>query len=68
MFLGFLILFILFMIWVLPKIWRGIKMILRKIRGKKEPVEPPVSEGPGGPSGPVEAALAKSTSEVEQSG
>ena len=39
-FLGLLILFILFMIWVLPKIWRGIKMLLRKIRGKKEPDEP----------------------------
>jgi hypothetical protein len=38
-FIGLLILFILFMIWVLPKIWRGIRMLLRKIRGKKDPPE-----------------------------
>ena len=39
-FLGFLVLFILLMIWLLPKIWRGIRMIWRKIRGKaKEPEE-----------------------------
>jgi hypothetical protein len=33
-FLVFLVLFILLMIWLLPKIWRGIRMIWRKIRGK----------------------------------
>lgn len=38
-FIGLLILFILFMIWILPKIWRGVRMLLRKIRGKKEPEE-----------------------------
>ncbi len=47
-FIGLLILFILFMIWILPKIWRGIRMLLRKIRGKKVPEEEPVEDVPPG--------------------
>lgn len=34
-FIGFLVLFILFMIWILPKIWRGIRLVWRKIFGGK---------------------------------
>ena len=30
-FIAFLVLFIIFMIWFLPKIWRGIKLLFRKI-------------------------------------
>ena len=38
LFLLCLLLFILLMIWLLPKLWRGIRMVWRKIRGKsKEP-------------------------------
>lgn len=32
LFLGFLVLFILLLIWLLPKIWRGIKALLGKLR------------------------------------
>lgn len=35
-FLGLLILFILLMIWLLPKIWRGLKLVWRKLFGRKE--------------------------------
>jgi hypothetical protein len=59
-FLGLLLLFILFMIWVLPKIWRGIKMILRKIRGKKDPEEETES--------PREGLATASSSESSESG
>lgn len=47
-FLAFLILFILLMIWLLPKIWRGIRMVWRRIRGKSsepdEPSEPDIAQ------------------------
>ncbi len=43
-FLGFLILFIFMMIWLLPKIWRGIRLVWRKIRGKSN--EPEALEEP----------------------
>ena len=33
LFLGFLLLFVLFAIWLLPKIWRGIRSIYRRIAG-----------------------------------
>jgi hypothetical protein len=46
-FLAFLILFILLMIWLLPKIWRGIRMVWRKIRGKSS--EPDDAAEPSGP-------------------
>jgi len=40
LFVGFMIVFILLMIWLLPKLWRGIKAVFRKLRsffgGKKE--------------------------------
>ena len=42
LFVAFMILFILLMIWLLPKLWRGIKAVFRKLRsffgGKPEPV------------------------------
>jgi len=44
LFLVFMILFILLMIWLLPKLWRGIKAVFRKLRsffgGKDEPASP----------------------------
>jgi len=44
LFVVFMILFILLMIWLLPKLWRGIKTVFRKLRvffgGKNEPVVP----------------------------
>ncbi len=44
LFVVFMILFILLMIWLLPKLWRGIKTVFRKLRsffgGKDEPVSP----------------------------
>ena len=43
-FLLCLLLFILLMIWLLPKIWRGIRMIWRKIRGKSD--EPDIEPEP----------------------
>jgi len=43
LFVGFMIVFILLMIWLLPKLWRGIKAVFRKLRslfgGKADPVE-----------------------------
>jgi len=42
LFVVFMIVFILLMIWLLPKLWRGIKTVFRKLRsffgGKAEPV------------------------------
>jgi len=42
LFVAFMIVFILLMIWLLPKLWRGIKTVFRKLRsffgGKDEPV------------------------------
>ena len=32
-FLVLLVLFVLLLIWLLPRIWRGIKFVFRKIRG-----------------------------------
>ncbi len=44
LFVAFMIVFILLMIWLLPKLWRGIKAVFRKLRsffgGKNEPVVP----------------------------
>ena len=44
LFVVFMILFILLMIWLLPKLWRGIKTVFRKLRvffgGKNESVAP----------------------------
>lgn len=41
LFLALLLLFMIFMIWLLPRLWRGIKTVFRKIsrifRGKEEP-------------------------------
>ena len=50
MFLGFLILFILLMIWLLPKIWRGIKLVWRKLFGGKQeqPAVEVIEPGPPG--------------------
>ncbi len=49
LFLVFMVLFILLMIWLFPKLWRGIKAVFRKLRslfgGKPEPASP-VSELP----------------------
>jgi len=43
LFVGFMIVFILLMIWLLPKLWRGIKAVFRKLRsffgGKEEPAD-----------------------------
>lgn len=63
-FLGLLVLFILIMIWILPKIWRGIKMILRKIRGKKDPLDPVESKEGSQEGGPPPVA----TIDAEPSG
>ncbi len=46
LFIGLLVCFILLMIWLLPKLWRGIKKVFRgilRLFGKKEP---PVAPGP----------------------
>ena len=44
LFVGLMIVFIILMIWLLPKLWRGIKTVFRKLRsllgGKDEPVQP----------------------------
>jgi len=44
LFVVFMVLFILLMIWLLPKLWRGIKTVFRKLRsffgGKPEPASP----------------------------
>ncbi len=44
LFVAFMIVFILLMIWLLPKLWRGIKTVFRKLRsffgGKEEPAAP----------------------------
>ena len=50
LFLVLLVLFILLMIWMLPKLWRGIKRVVAKLRslfgGKEEPQKPePVAAG-----------------------
>jgi len=49
LFLVLLVLFILFVAWMLPKIWRGIKFVFRKIAGlfsKEKPVLEPASTKP----------------------
>lgn len=48
-FLGFLVLFIIFMIWFLPKIWQGVKFIFHKLGEllglvEKQPMQPAASE------------------------
>lgn len=53
-FLGLLILFILLMIWLLPKIWRGLKLVWRKLFGRKESV-PAVETSPSTPAPPPDA-------------
>ncbi len=58
-FIAFLILFILLLIWLMPKIWKGVKKVFSAIRrffngGKQEPIsgnavpqaDPPVNEPP----------------------
>ncbi|QTA80683.1 DUF4126 [Desulfonema limicola] len=47
LFIGFLVVFILLMIWLLPKLWRGIKKVfaaIGRLFGRKEPQ--PVPPGP----------------------
>ena len=64
-FLGILILFIAFMVWILPKIWRGIKKVFRWLfrsqasEGQSPPAQappaqaaPPQTDPPAGPSPP----------------
>ena len=52
-FLGLLILFIAFMAWLLPKIWRGIKKVFRWLfrsqagEGQNPPAQAPPAEGGG---------------------
>ncbi|MDY0268653.1 DUF4126 domain-containing protein [Trichloromonas sp.] len=52
LFVGALILFILLMIWLLPKIWRGVKGVLnavaRLFRKERMELPPPESGGDGG--------------------
>jgi len=49
LFIVLLVLFILLMIWLLPKMWRGIKAVFRKIRnifgGRKDPSPPDSPDG-----------------------
>jgi hypothetical protein len=44
LFLVLLVVFILLMIWLLPKLWRGIKMLAAKIKSLFDPpqVSPPM--------------------------
>lgn len=48
-FIGLLALFVALMIWLLPKIWRGVKRVFGWLfgRGKQEP--PPAATGPSAP-------------------
>ncbi|MFZ3044530.1 MAG: DUF4126 domain-containing protein [Desulfatirhabdiaceae bacterium] len=51
LFIGLLVLFILLMIWLLPKIWRGIKkafMVLRRLPGTKPVLEKGLMHGKNG--------------------
>jgi len=51
-FVALLVIFILLMIWLLPKIWRGIKFVFAKIRslfGGKKPEKPDSSDPPSDP-------------------
>lgn len=46
-FLGLLVLFILFMVWVLPKIWRGIKRVFRWLfRSNADANQDPATQAP----------------------
>jgi len=61
-FLGFLAAFIILMIWLLPKIWRGVKAVYRKIQsilGNKPPDES-AGVSPGTGNAPAEAGFALS--------
>lgn len=61
LFLALMLLFIILMIWLLPRLWRGVKMVFRKIsgifRGREEPKADAVvaasagGEQPGQPAG-----------------
>lgn len=46
-FLVGLALFIALMIWLLPRLWRGIKLLFSKIRGLFGPKQPPLALPPG---------------------
>ncbi|ATX81204.1 protein of unknown function (DUF4126) [Mariprofundus ferrinatatus] len=49
LFLALMLAFIVLMIWLLPKLWRGIKLVFRKLRtffGGKEPEPKPEAIGP----------------------
>ncbi|MDX8398479.1 MAG: DUF4126 domain-containing protein [Mariprofundaceae bacterium] len=49
LFVGFMIVFIILLIWLLPKVWRGLKMLFKKIQGwlspPKETEERPAIKG-----------------------
>lgn len=55
LFLALLVLFILFMIWVLPKIWRGIKRVFRWLFGREKPGTGSAEGGPPEGSAPEAA-------------
>lgn len=48
-FLCFLVLFIIFMVWFLPKVWRGVKLLFRKIGELLGLVEKTTASGPRRP-------------------
>lgn len=52
-FVGALILFILLMVWLLPKIWRGVKAVLNAVARlfRKQPLQLPPPENGGGDVG-----------------
>ncbi|MDX1694073.1 MAG: DUF4126 family protein [Ketobacteraceae bacterium] len=58
-FIGFLVLFLILAIWLLPKLWRGIKLLFRKIGEflglvDKQPPPLPPGAGPTPPADPVD--------------
>ena len=72
-FLGFLILFILFMAWILPKIWRGIKKVFRwlfrsqatETQGQQAQAPPAAAPGGAEPAAQPSPAAAPSNETQE---
>ena len=66
LFILLLVCFILLMIWLLPKLWRGIKTVFRgilRLFGKKEP---PVAPGPAAGPKPEDTRLLQDSAKIEK--
>ena len=70
LFLGLLLLFILLLIWLLPKLWRALRAVVRTIFGKRKGADPaePAAAGAGssGEAGTADLSLSERRSDVDE--